>query len=163
MREAASCVSSTGGDIGKGATEEAGDLFERLTDAEDMKVEWGVLKLLSTGSLLSLCWDFSGGTPELVVAHVLAWQAPKCCHSLGILSTSGGIGAVDVAHDVGGCGQTPLCTLPFLQLDQGVAESSLVCIQVFPYTMLEVMHETQDESSKTGVRLIDRPWEIPPK
>ena len=35
VREVASCASSMGGGIGKGATEEAGDSFERLTEAED--------------------------------------------------------------------------------------------------------------------------------
>ena len=84
-----------------------------------------MLKLLAIWGFLSLYWGFSGGIPELVVMHVPVWQAPKCCHSLGILSTSGGIGAVDMARDISGCGQTPLRTLPFPQLDQGVAMNSL--------------------------------------
>ena len=112
---------------------------------------------------LSLHQDFSGGIPELVVAHALAWQVPKCCHSLGTLSISRGIGAADMAHDVGGYGWTPLHTPLLLQLDQGVAESSLVCIQEFQCTKLEVTHERQDGFSMMEVRLIDRPQGTPPK
>ena len=111
--------------MGRGATEEAGDSLERLTEAEDMWDEWGMLRQFVTGPLLSLYWGFSGGIPELVVAHAPAWPVPKCCHFQGTLSTSGGIGAVDVAHDVGGCGWIPLRTLPPLQLDQGVAWNNL--------------------------------------
>ena len=111
--------------MGRGAAEEAGDSLERSTEAEDMGSEWRMLRQFVTGPLLSLHRGFSGGIPELVVAHAPAWLVPKCCHSLGILSTSGGIEAVNVAHDVGGCGWIPLCTLLFPQLDQGVATNSL--------------------------------------
>ena len=100
--------------MGRGMAEDAGDSLERSTEAEDIWNEWGMLRQLLVGCLLSLRWDFSGDIPELAVAHPLAWQAPKCCHSPGILSTSGHIGAVNMAHDVGGCGWTPLCTLPCL-------------------------------------------------
>ena len=84
-----------------------------------------------TGLLLSLHWGFSGGIPEVVVVHAPVWPVPKCCHFQGIPSTSGGIGAVDMAHDVGGCGWIPLRTLPFLQLDQGVAWNSLIRARQF--------------------------------
>ena len=80
---------------------------------------------LASESLLSLLWGFFGGILELVVAHVPAWQVPMCCHSQDSPSTSGGSGAVNVAHDVGGCGWTPLHTLLFPQRDQGVAKNSL--------------------------------------
>ena len=113
--------------MGRGAAEETGDSLERSTEAEDMWDEWRMLRQLAAGLLLSLHRGFSGGIPELVVAHAPAWPVPKCCHFQGILSTSGGIGAVDVAHDVGGCGWIPLRTLPFLQLDQGVAWNNLIC------------------------------------
>ena len=62
-----------------------------------------MLKLLTSGCLLSLHWGFSGDTPELAMAHALAWQAPKYYYSLDILSISGGIGAVNVAHNVSDC------------------------------------------------------------
>ena len=90
--------------MGKGAAEEAGDSLERLTEAEDMWSEWVMWRQCAIDSLLSLHRGFSGGIPELVVAHAPAWQVPKCYHFQDIPSTSGGIGAVDVAHDVGGCG-----------------------------------------------------------
>ena len=112
--------------MGRGAAEEAGDLTERSTEAADMKGKWVMLRLHAIGTLLSLHRGFSGGIPELVVVHVLVWQVPRCCHSLGIPSISGGIGAVDVAHDVGGYRWTPPHTLPYPQLDQGVATGSLV-------------------------------------
>ena len=107
--------------MGRGATEDARDSLERLTEAEDMWDEWAMSRQCATSPLLSLPRGFSGGIPELAVAHAPAWRVPKCYHFQGILSTSGGIGAVDVAHDVGGCGWTPLRILPLLQLDQGVA------------------------------------------
>ena len=89
-----------------------------------------MLKWLITGPLLSLCRGFFGGIPELVVVHALAWQAPKCCCFQGILSTLEGIGAVDVARDVGGYGWTPPRTLPYPQLSQEVAMDSSVLAQV---------------------------------
>ena len=92
-----------------------------------------MLKQLITGPLLSLHRGFFGGIPELVVVHAPAWQAPRCCHSPDTLSTSGGIGAVDVAHDVSGCGWIPLRTLPFLQLGQGVAWNNLICARQSQY------------------------------
>ena len=98
-----------------------------------MEDKWEMSRLLAIWDLLSLHWGFSGGIPELVAAHVPAWLAPRCCHSLGILSTSGDIGAVDVAHDVSGCGWTPLCTLLYLQLDQEVAANNLALARVFQY------------------------------
>ena len=130
---AAFWVSSAGGDIGRGATEDAGDSFERLTEAEDMRDKWGMLRPLAIWVLLSLHWGFSGDIPELVVVHVPVWQVPKCCHSLDSLSTSGDTGAVDVAHDVGGYGWTPPCILLHPQLDQGVVANSLVLVPVFQY------------------------------
>ena len=96
--------------MGRGVAEDTGDSLERLTEAEDMWDEWKMLRQLTAGLLLSLHWGFSGGIPELVVAHAPAWPVPKCCHFRGTLSTSGGIGVVNVAHDVGGCGWTPLHT-----------------------------------------------------
>ena len=126
VRAVASWASSTGGSMGRGAVEEAGDSTERLTEAADMRGEGVMLKQPVTGSLLSLRRGFFGGIPELVVAHTPAWQVPKCCHFPGTLSTSGGTGAVDMAHDVGGCGRIPLRTLPFLQLDWGVAWNNLI-------------------------------------
>ena len=117
--------------MGKGAAEEAGDSLERLTEAEDMWNEWVMLRQCAIDPLLSLHRAFSGCIPELVVAHAPAWQVPMCCHSQGSPSTLGGIGAVDVAHDVSGCRWTPLHTLPFLQLGQGVAVNSLILAQVF--------------------------------
>ena len=119
--------------MGRGATEEAGDSLERLTEAEDMWDEWGMWRQLAAGLLLLLHRGFSGGIPELVVAHAPAWPVPKCCHFRGTLSTSGGIGVVDMAHDVDGCGWTPLHILPFLQLDQGVAWNSSLRAQGFQY------------------------------
>ena len=77
-----SWMSSVHGGMGSGVTEEAGDSFERLTEAEDMWAEWGMLLLLLAAELLfSLLWGFSGGTPELAVAHAPVWQVPMCCHS----------------------------------------------------------------------------------
>ena len=90
--------------MGRGATEEARDSLERLTEVEDMWDKWVMLNQSVTEPLLSLHWDFFGGILELVVVHAPAWLVPKCCHFQGTLSTSGGIGAVDVVHDVGGCG-----------------------------------------------------------
>ena len=116
----------TGDGMGRGATEEAGDSLERLTEAEDMWDEWVMSRWFVTRLLLSLHRGFSGGIPELVVVHAPAWPVPKCCHFQGILSTSGGIGAVDVAHDVSGCGWTPLHTPQCPQSDQGVVKNSLV-------------------------------------
>ena len=112
--------------MGRGAAEEAGDSLERSTEVEDMGSEGRMLKWFVTGSLLSLHRGFFGGIPELAVAHVHAWQAPKCYHSLDTLSISEGIGAVDVARDVGGCEWILLCTPRYPQSDQGVAESNLV-------------------------------------
>ena len=117
--------------MGRGAAEETGDSLERSTEAEDMWDEWRMLRQLAAGLLLLLHRGFSGGIPELAVVHVPAWQVPKCYHFQGILSTSGGIGAVDVAHDVGGYGWIPLGTLPFLQLNQGVAWNSLIRARQF--------------------------------
>ena len=109
-------MSSASGGMGSSATEEAGDSFERLTEAEDMWAEWGMLPLsLAAELLLSSPQGFSGGTPELIVAHAPAWQVPMCCHSQDSPSTSGGTGAVDVARDVSGCGWTPLHTLLHFQ------------------------------------------------
>ena len=112
--------------MGRGATEEAGDLLERLTEAEDMWDKWVMSRWFVTGLLLSLHQGFSGGIPKLVVVHAPAWPVPKCCHFQGILSTLGGIGAVDVARDIDGCGWTPLRILPSLQLDQEVAWNNLI-------------------------------------
>ena len=96
-----------------------------------MRNEWEMQRLFVSELLLSLHWDFSGGIPKLVVTYAPAWQVPKCCHFLGILSTSGDIRAVDVAHNVSGYGWTPLCTLPFLQLVQGVVANSLILARMF--------------------------------
>ena len=112
--------------MGRGATEEAGDSLERLTEAEDMWDEWIMLNQSVTEPLLSLHRGFFGGILKLVMAHALVWPVPKCCHFQGTLSTSGDIGAVDVAHDVGGCRWIPLRTLLSLQLDQGVVWNSLI-------------------------------------
>ena len=109
---------------------DAGDSFERLTEAEDMRDEWVMLKWLVAEPLLSLPRGFFGDIPELVVARALAWPVPKCCHFQGTLSTSGGIGAANMAHDVGDYGWTPLRTLPSLQLDQGVVANNLILAQV---------------------------------
>ena len=129
MNSAAFWASLTGGGMGREATEEAGDSFERLTEAEDMWDEWVMLRQCAIDSLLSLHRGFYGGTPELVVAHAPAWRVPKCYHSQGIPPISGGIGAVGVAHDVGGCGWIPLRILPLLQLDQGVAWNNLIRVR----------------------------------
>ena len=133
VNSAAFWTSLTGGGIGRGATEEAGDSLERLTEAEDIWNEWGMLRQCAIDSLLSLHRGFSGGTPELAVAHVPVWQAPMCCRSQDSPFTSGGIGAGGMAHDAGGCGWTPLHTVLLLQLDQGVAESSSVLTREFQY------------------------------
>ena len=117
--------------MGRGAAEETGDSLERSTEAEDMWDEWRMLRQLTAGLLLSLHRGFSGGIPELVVVHALVWLVPKCCHFQGTLSTSGGIGVVDVAHDVSGYGWTPPHTLLYPQLDQEVATDSSVLAQVF--------------------------------
>ena len=111
--------------------------------------EWGMLVVsLVTELLLSWLWGFFGGIPELVVAHALAWQAPKCCCFQDILSTLEDIGAVDVARDVGGCRWTPLHILPFLQLDQEVVMDSSALTRVFQCMGREGMHGTPDESSR---------------
>ena len=134
--------------MGRGVAEKAGDLTKRSTKAEDMRVEWGMLKLLTSGCLLSLHQGFSGDTAELAMAHALAWQAPKCCCFQDILSTLEDIGAVDVARDVGGCRWTPLHILPFLQLDQEVVMDSSALTRVFQCMGREGMHGTPDESSR---------------
>ena len=134
--------------MGRGTVEETGDSTERSTEAADMKGKWMMLKQLVTGPLLSLCRGFFGCIPELVVAHALAWQAPKCCCFQDILSTLEDIGAVDVARDVGGCRWTPLHILPFLQLDQEVVMDSSALTRVFQCMGREGMHGTPDESSR---------------
>ena len=58
MRAVTSWASSPGGGIGRGAAEEAGDSTERLTEAEDMEGEWGMLKLFAIGCLY-LCTGVS--------------------------------------------------------------------------------------------------------
>ena len=90
-----------------------------------------LIVLLTTGPLLSSLQGFSGGIPELAVVHALAWQVPRCCHSQDSPSTSGDIGAIDVACDISGYGWTPPHILLYLQLDQGVAESSSALAREF--------------------------------
>ena len=62
VRAVASWTSSTGGDMGRGAAEDAGDSLERLTEAEDMRDKWVMLRLCAIGTLLSLHQGFSGGS-----------------------------------------------------------------------------------------------------